>query len=604
VIPVAAQRSVLQMLRSSLRGRTPELRSLIAWSAVQALPALLSGRLVAEAVDRGFLAHRTTEGLAWLAVLAIALLVGSWGTRETYRRLAAIVEPFRDDLVKSAVQGALRDATRSGARPDNGAVGRLTRHIEIAREAYASVFMILLSFLLTTGSALIGLVTLRPFFLLLVLPPLAAGLGLFLVILRRTAKRRRQALLAEERIAEETAEFVSGIRDVVASGAEQDVSAAADEAIDEQARATIDVARFTAVQTCAIAIGGWLPVLLILVTGSSLRSSGASAGVILGALTYVLQAVQPALQTLIRGIGSNGLWLLVTLDRIAEAFGSAEPSANEPPTRPSLGQARPAHRPSIEMRGVTFGYGPEPVIAKLDLRVPYGDHLTIVGPSGVGKSTLAALMSGILVPQAGQVSLGGAPIGAVDPSALPDHRVLIPQEAYVFAGTLWENLTYLRADATERQVERAVRNLGLKGLVGRLGGYGGDVAKGTLSAGEKQLISLARAYLSTASLVVLDEAACHLDALAEARVEEAFSRRRGTLVVIAHRISSARRAARVLVMDGTRITLGTHESLRAECRLYRDLVGHWEEPVGRPDDVILAPSPRCLGASTLNGLHR
>ncbi|HET9141099.1 MAG TPA: ABC transporter ATP-binding protein, partial [Actinophytocola sp.] len=97
-----------------------------------------------------------------------------------------------------------------------------------------------------------------------------------------------------------------------------------------------------------------------------------------------------------------------------------------------------------------------------------------------------------------------------------------------------------------------------------------------LSAGERQLVALVRAYLSPASLVVLDEATCHLDPVAERRAEEAFADRPGTLIVIAHRISSALRAKRVLVLDGTTAALGDHETLRAVSPLYRDLLGHWQ----------------------------
>src|SRR5581483_6069462 len=97
-----------------------------------------------------------------------------------------------------------------------------------------------------------------------------------------------------------------------------------------------------------------------------------------------------------------------------------------------------------------------------------------------------------------------------------------------------------------------------------------------LSAGERQLLALARAYLSPAQIMILDEATCHLDPAADARVERAFAQRPGTLVVIAHRISSALRAKRILVLDGTRAVLGTHQELLDCSALYRDLVGHWQ----------------------------
>jgi ATP-binding cassette subfamily C protein len=208
--------------------------------------------------------------------------------------------------------------------------------------------------------------------------------------------------------------------------------------------------------------------------------------------------------------------------------------------------------------------------------VPEGDHLAVAGPSGVGKSTLAGLISGLLEPQAGSVCLGEVPVSGLDARTLARHRVLIPQEAYVFAGTLGENVTYLRDDASPADIDYAVEQLGVRSLVSRLGGYAADVDPRALSAAERQLVTLLRAYLSPAPIVVLDEATCYLDPVAEAHVEAAFARRPGTLIVIAHRISSALRAHRVLVLDGTEMWLGTHDDLLRRSPLYRDLVGLWE----------------------------
>jgi ATP-binding cassette subfamily C protein len=265
----------------------------------------------------------------------------------------------------------------------------------------------------------------------------------------------------------------------------------------------------------------------------------------------------------------------VTLTRIIE-------STELPEAPPETGRAAPgwALRPqrAVRLSDVTFAYGPfaEPVIERLDLQVADGEHLAIVGPSGVGKSTLAGLITGLLEPRSGEVRIGALPLRRLDPRDLAASRVLIPQEAYVFAGTLRENLTYLRPDATLGQLDHAVAVLGLRAIVQRLGGYDAQVERSALSAGERQLITLARAYLSPARLVVLDEATCHLDPAAEARVEQAFAARAGTVVVIAHRISSALRAGRILVLDGAEVRAGSHEELLHASALYRDLVGHWQ----------------------------
>ncbi len=207
------------------------------------------------------------------------------------------------------------------------------------------------------------------------------------------------------------------------------------------------------------------------------------------------------------------------------------------------------------------------------------DHLAVVGPSGAGKSTLAALMAGLVPPQAGTVRLAGATVAEVDPAALARMRVLVPQEAYVFTGSLADNLRYLRPDADEHTLEVALDALGARPLATRLGGLGAPVAPALLSAGERQLIAAVRAWLAPAPLVLLDEATCHLDPVLEATVEAAFARRPGSLVVIAHRISSALRADRVLVLDGDEPVVGTHDQLLARSVTYRALVGCWDDSV-------------------------
>jgi ATP-binding cassette subfamily C protein len=243
---------------------------------------------------------------------------------------------------------------------------------------------------------------------------------------------------------------------------------------------------------------------------------------------------------------------------------------------------------AVHLRAGTFAYGEaaEPVIKGLDLFVAAGDHLAVVGPSGAGKSTLANLISGILEPQRGSVWYGSAPVSELDPEALARSRILIPQEAYVFTGTVRENLLFLAREASEAELDRAVDELGARALVERLGGYDATVNAARLSAGERQLLTLVRAQVSPAPLVILDEATCHLDPRAEARAEDIFARRGGTLVVVAHRISSAMRARHVLVLDGSQPMLGTHEQLLVSSPLYRDLVGHWRTGEPGPSSPV------------------
>jgi ATP-binding cassette subfamily C protein len=279
---------------------------------------------------------------------------------------------------------------------------------------------------------------------------------------------------------------------------------------------------------------------------------------------------------MVRGLANAGLWLFTALMRIIETTDVAE-SVDVAGGMYAANGSRPRHC-DLELQNVTFAYGrrAEPVIRGLDLVVPDGDHLAIIGPSGVGKSTLAGLACGLLTPQQGQVTIAGVALRDRDPAMLAALRVLIPQQAYVFAGSVRENLSYLRPGATDAELDRAVAELGVASLLQQLGGYDADLRPSELSAGERQLVTLTRAYLSPARLVVLDEATCHLDPETEARIERAFARRPGALIVIAHRISSADRARRILLLDGDRVLLGAHDDLLERSALYRDLVGHWQ----------------------------
>jgi len=417
-------------------------------------------------------------------------------------------------------------------------------------------------------------------------------------------------VLGEEAMAESAAAALAGLRDIIACGAEDQVAADLAGRVTAQADALRALARINMVRTLCLAVGGWLPLILVLAQAPSLVRHGVTPAAIIGAVTYIAGILQSALYMLTRGVGGSGIRLTITLQRIVEASGGqldppAEVPAGEVPAVAAPGQvsvsvasgagagvsgpARGGGVSRVSLRGVSFAYGPhaEPVLRGLDLDVLDGDHLAIVGPSGIGKSTLAGLIAGLLRPTAGEVRLSGLALADIPAAGLPSCRVLIPQEAYVFAGPLGENLRYLAPGAPAAQLDASVDAVGLRDLVTRLGGYDAELSPATLSAGERQLIALVRAHLSPARLAMLDEATCHLDPAAAARAESAFADRPGALIVIAHRISSALRAQRVLVLDGNRAAVGDHVSLLASSALYRDLVGQW----GTDHDPAAEPGP-------------
>ncbi|WP_369184215.1 ATP-binding cassette domain-containing protein [Streptomyces sp. Y1] len=561
---------------------------LAVWSGVEALPPLLSGLFVSAAVDEGFLAGRPGVGVAWLGGFGAVTAVRAYASRAGFPYLAGVVEPLRDALVERVVRSAL---ARQSADPAE--VARLTEQVESARQLTATLLRTLRGVGVTLAAALVGLGLLAPVVLPLVLLPLLAAGVLFARLLRPMVARRRAVVLVEERLAAEAGRALEGLRDVQATGAGEQVAASLAAAADASAAASRALGRASALRALVVALGGRLPVLAVLAAAPWLLAHGAlTPGELLGVSTYLLQQLDPAVRTLAGTVGGWLLNLAVVLDRLAVTTAPPPTRPDGPPARtPSHGPSHGGTRGEIRLQALRYAHGPAaaPVLEGLDAAVRPGEHVAVVGPSGAGKSTLAALLAGVLAPTAGTVTVDGAP------PAGPHQVALLPQEAYVFPGSVRENLCWPSPGIPDARLHAAVAQLGAQPLVARLGGLAGTLRDpGELSAGERQLLALVRTYLSPAPVVVLDEATCHLDAAAEERVERAFAARPGTLVVIAHRISSALRADRVLLVDGGRGVLARHGDLQVLSPLYRELVGHWlgSAPVGAAPRGTAGLAPR------------
>ncbi|MEV4575354.1 ABC transporter ATP-binding protein [Nonomuraea jabiensis] len=561
--------SAPRLLLALLRPRRRPLAAALALSAVESAPTLLSGLLIAAAIDRGFLAGRPGTGLALLGLLAVVMSLKAVATRLTLPVLARVVEPLRDDLVRAVVTATVTRAAGGAEPPDTAAVNRLTAQVETVRNLVSALLRSSRQLGMSLIAALVGLLALSPPAAAIAVGPVVLALAVFAWLLRTLASRQRALILADERLTAEATPILSGLRDVAACGAHDQARATVDAAVSAQVAATRSMAWAGTGRRLIVTLGVHVPLLALLVAARPLVDGGhLSAGEVIGAVTYLATGLDPALRMLISTVGGWGVALAVSLRRIAE---SVTVPAASPPTGTGLGPL--GHR--LDAERLTFGYGATPVVRDLDLAIPEGEHLAVVGPSGAGKSTLSMLLTGLLPPTGGRILLGGLPLDET-----PEHRLrtmvaLVPQEAYVFAGTVRENLAYLGA-ATDAWLRAAAAAVGALPLVERLGGLDAVIEEpSALSAGEKQLIALARVHASPARIVVLDEATCHLDPAAEQRAEEAFAGRDGTLVVIAHRISSAMRARRVLLMDGGATIAGTHQDLLTRSPLYADLVGHW-----------------------------
>ncbi|MER6768681.1 ABC transporter ATP-binding protein [Streptomyces bacillaris] len=600
--------------RPFLRARRGTVLRLAGWSLLEFVQTFLGGYGVARALDHGFLAGRPLTGLLWLAVAAVAVLPAQLATRGVFGRLADLVEPLRDGLVRRAVSRALVGALAHPTGTTARSLSQVTHQSEIARDGWAGLVLTLRSFVFTVAGAVAGLLALEPRLLLLVLPPLVLGAALFLATLVPMAARQRDYLTADEAYAAHAGRTAADLRDIAAAGAADRTVAESRELADAQVRAARSLARWSGVRVVALAVCGRFPPLLLLLGAPWLLRNGLTPGALVGALTYLTQALAPAVQALMTMLSTVGGRLLVVLDRFTDA---PPPPAEDGDDGHGQVQGRDGHdrgappprgAPVAELDAVTFAYGPaaHPVLDRLSLTVAPGEHLAVVGPSGSGKSTLAAVLAGVETPGAGSVRWLGRPVRAADATSV---RVLLPQHAYVFTGSLRDNLRYLRPDATDRELAATVDALGLDPLLTRLGSLDALVEPDRLSQGERQLVALGRAHLAAPPLIVLDEATSRLDPAAETRAELAFAALPGALVVVAHRLSSAHRADRILVMDGPRTRCGTSAELLRTSALYRDLAGLWEpdEPLrenGRlPDGRSKAPSNGPSNGSSNGVVH-
>jgi ATP-binding cassette subfamily B protein len=246
----------------------------------------------------------------------------------------------------------------------------------------------------------------------------------------------------------------------------------------------------------------------------------------------------------------------------------------------------------IEVDGVSFTYatGP-PVLQDVSLHIAAGTRLALVGPTGAGKSTLAKLITRFYDPTSGSVRFGGVDLRDATLASLRQRVVVIPQEGFLFNGSIRDNVRMARAGASDDEVDAALRAVDAYDRFAALPeGLDTEVRErgSRLSAGEKQLVSLARAALANPTVLVLDEATSSLDPGTEALVEGAVDRllEDRTVVVIAHRLSTAARADRVgVVADGRLVELGTHDELLAAEGHYKALYDTWiagaGDPVGR-----------------------
>lgn len=234
-------------------------------------------------------------------------------------------------------------------------------------------------------------------------------------------------------------------------------------------------------------------------------------------------------------------------------------------------------RGDIEMKGVAFRYGADPVLADVTLKIPAGQSVALVGPSGAGKSTFVNLVPRFFDPQQGAISIDGQDLRAVRQADLRSNIALVSQEPVLFNESILENIRLGRPAATDAEVREAARQAGAlefieaqpEGFLTKVGERGGR-----LSGGQRQRISIARAFLKDAPVLILDEATSALDTDTERSIQQSLAllMKGRTTLIVAHRFSTIRDVDRVLVFDGGRIVAdGTREAVYASSDLFRRL---------------------------------
>ena len=272
---------------------------------------------------------------------------------------------------------------------------------------------------------------------------------------------------------------------------------------------------------------------------------------------------------------------MAALDKIFDLL-DEEPDLVDAPDAIELGRLRG----ELELRDVSFGYGGDEgeetvwALHDVSLKVPPGQTVALVGATGAGKSTIAKLVARFYDPTRGAVLVDGHDLRSVTQASLRRQLGVVPQEAFLFSGTVAENIAFGRPDATLEEIRAAARAVGADGFISALEhGYDTEVGeRGTqLSAGQRQLVAFARALAADPRILILDEATSNVDLHTEGRIEEGLRRLLAgrTAIVIAHRLSTIKQAGRIVVLDDPpAVEQGTHDELLeakgAYWRLHRD----------------------------------
>ena len=439
---------------------------------------------------------------------------------------------------------------------------------ELVDAILIGTFTLVLLFLLDWRSGLV---------LLCMGVPLALLMRWFVV---ESQKGFRATRVVSARLIVQFVETMTGIRAVQAFRRERRGDAVFGEVSNDYRRANLRVFRLFGVLDPGLILLANVTIAVVLLWGAFRVTDGAIAiGVLIAAVLYVRNFFGP-LEDVAMFLNSYQS-ATAALEKVSGVL-EEEPSVRDPERPVPLKGARG----ELRFDAVSFGYGSagaggRTVLEDCDLTIPAGQTVALVGTTGAGKSTLAKLVARFYDPTAGALLLDGTDLRDADPADLRRAIVMVTQEAYLFSGTVAENIALGRPGATADEIRAAARAAGADSFIEALpDGYDTDVNKrgGRVSAGQRQLISFARAFLADPTVLILDEATASLDLPSERLVQDALQRLLAdrTAIIIAHRLSTVAIADRVLVMEGGRVVEdGSPSELIASGGRYARLHDGW-----------------------------